>query len=235
MPFLAPNLSFGLSERADGSMKLLYDGIPDAQAIENRRRLFASKGIDVARTVATNSVHKTTVVVVGEKECGTVIPGVDGIVTNVPNVYLTVTSADCVLIYFYDPVRKVVGLAHSGWRGTVQNMAASIVGKMVETYGSRPEDLLARIGPRIQQHHFEVKEDVESQFLKYPECIERKEGRIFIDLGGVIEAQLLAEGLMKENIESDETCTYCEEKRYFSYRRDKPEKLQVMVAWIGMK
>ena len=234
MSFSSPTIRFGFSERSDGNMKLLYDGVLDVEAVENRRRFFQALGIDVARTVATRCVHGTEIAVITEEQAGAVFEGFDGLVTNVPNLYLTVTGADCVPVYIVDPVHHAIGLAHSGWRGAVQNMAAALVQKMASAYGSSPEDLQVRIGPRIQQHHFEVQEEVERQFAAYPDCIEHRDGKIFVDLGRVIATQLAQVGVLPTNIEQDDTCTYCEESRYFSYRRDKPEKLEVMVAYLGM-
>jgi copper oxidase (laccase) domain-containing protein len=80
----------------------------------------------------------------------------------------------------------------------------------------------------------EVQDDVAQQFLKYPACILKKDDKIFIDLGAVIQQQLLDVGLSTQNIELDPTCTYCDQENYFSFRRDNPQKLEVMVAYIKL-
>ena len=75
----------------------------------------------------------------------------DGMITNVPGICLVTFYADCVPLYFVDPVKKAIGLSHSGWRGTVGKIGKVTVEQMQKTYGSDPKDILAAIGPSICQ------------------------------------------------------------------------------------
>ena len=90
----------------------------------------------------------------------------DGMVTNVPGICLVTFYADCVPLYLVDPVRKVIGLSHSGWRGTVNRMGRVTLEKMHEVYGTDPGDVVAAIGPSICQDCYEVSEDVILEFQK---------------------------------------------------------------------
>ena len=105
----------------------------DPKAVaENRRRIAAAIGVDKKKMVFTRQTHTTNVAVVTEEDFDTSLPETDGMVTNVPGLCLVTFYADCVPLYFVDPVKKVIGLSHSGWRGTVANMAGATVRKMQE-------------------------------------------------------------------------------------------------------
>jgi polyphenol oxidase len=234
MSFAFDEIKFGLSEKKDGSMKLYFDGVLDEAALGNRKKFFLALGIDLNDIVSADLAHGTNVAVVEKTDGGRLIPNTDALVTKEPGMFLTVTGADCVPIYFYDPKCRVVGLAHAGWRGVVKNIAEAVVHQMKEKYGSEPADIRVFVGSHIRSHHFEVKEDIAKEFASYPDRILQPEGKILIDLAGVIKDQLVATGVDGNNIEIDQVCTFCENEKYFSFRRDKPTKLQTMVAYIGL-
>jgi len=232
MAFDFTGIKWGLSKRVDGTMRLIVDGVLDPEAVINRTNFFKKLGIDFQNTVATVIKHGTEVHQVTNEDRGKIVKETDALVTDEPGITLTVTSADCVPIYFFDPIKKVIGIAHAGWRGTLANITEAVIKKFQSAYGCDASDIKILIGPRIQAHHFEVQNDVASQFSKYAEQIIHQEGKIFIDLGAIIEKQAVACGIKSENIESDAACTVCEKDLYFSYRRDKPEKIEAMVAYI---
>jgi hypothetical protein len=213
-------LKFGISEKSDG----------DLTAADNRRIFFERQGIDEKNIVRLGQIHSATVVKVDDTHRGKIIPNADGLVTEDENLFLTVTVADCFPVYFYNPVLNFIGLVHSGWRGTVANIA----GEAVKVMGTKPADLIAGIGPGIQACHFEIKEDVLEKFAKYPKAIIYREGKIFINLPNIIIQQLTDAGLKTANIENCGECTFCKKEKYFSFRRDRPKNVQAMVAYIGM-
>lgn len=88
----------------------------------------------------------------------------DGLITDVPGIVLSTFYADCVPLYFVDPVHRAIGLSHSGWRGTVNRMGKATIEAMRREYGSRPEELCCAIGPSICQDCYEVSEDVAMEF-----------------------------------------------------------------------
>ena len=137
----------------------------DPKAIEeNKRRLATAIGVDADSFTYTNQTHTTNVAVVEPKDRGRRFLETDGLVTNVPGICLVTFYADCVPLYFVDPVKKAIGLSHSGWRGTVHKMGKVTVETMRDAYGTRPEDVIAAIGPSICQDCYEVSEEVIEQF-----------------------------------------------------------------------
>lgn len=220
-----PNLKFGLSQKVDGPMEL-----SESINFPARKTFFAKNNFQLNQTVRTKLAHSANVAKVGFKDVGTEVLNIDALVTNESGVVLTVTVADCYPIYFYDPVKKVIALAHSGWRGSVSNLIANTV----KIIGDSPANVLVGVGPGIGPCHFEIHKSIIEKFKEFPDAILNREGKIFIDLPKIIQAQLINAGIQPENIGLVNECTYCSEKNYFSFRRDKPEVVQAMIAYITM-
>lgn len=228
------NIIAAMSTVADGTMRIPLDGGEDrADAAGNRRKFLAKFGFTPEQMASARLRHRTVVDVVGKNDGGKMFSEADGLVTKVPNVVLSVTGADCPPLLFYDPKHKAIGIAHSGWRGFVQNMPAAMVRTMVKTFDTKPADLIVSIGPAICRRHFEVHSDVADQFQAYPPAIVHSNEKITIDLGVVGLMQLMATGVPRDHIEVDRTCTF-EDTNYFSYRRDKPGELQDLQASMAI-
>jgi polyphenol oxidase len=226
-----PEVRAVMSEKEDGSMKVFVER-PE-ENMENREKFFAKQGIEVNRAVSAELVHKTKVVVIDDVS-QSIISGADALVTKEKNIFLSVTVADCLPVFFYDPVAKVIGITHAGWRGLIDG----VIDKTLETLkncGAQTENIFAAFGPSIRECHFEIQADILPQFAKYEKYIFERDGKTFVDLEGIAKNQLQAAGIQEMNIETSSLCTFCEKEKFFSYRRDKPEKLQVMLAVIGMK
>ena len=151
-------------------------GDDNANVQENFRRLCAALDMNVRRVVLSRQVHRDDVRVVTAADCGKGLwrpqdyDSADALITDVPGVPLVVFSADCNVILLHDPVRRVVGAAHAGWRGTAAGIAGKTVRAMCEAYGCAPADIRAAIGPAIGQCCFETDGDV-------PEALRRALGR----------------------------------------------------------
>ena len=144
----------------------------------------------------------------------------DALVTNKPNIALALNFADCTPIIFYDPIKKVVAIAHAGWRGTVAKIGPKTVAKMVENFDCNPKDIIALIGPCIGKCCFEVGEDVLQKLIDSVDGkIENAISGRKADLKLVNKIQLLASGL--EKIDLSEYCTSCQSELFFSYRKEK--------------
>lgn len=231
-----PNLVVSLSEKKDGSMKLSDNSVINETAVENRNRFLNKLEVDTNRLVAANLIHINTVRIVTKKDTGQKISDTDGLITRDKNLFLLITVADCLPIFLYDCQKEIIGLVHGGWRSLTQNILSSAIKKLTEEFDSRPEKILAGIGPGISQCHFEVKKGVLARFQSFLSmAMIRKDKKIFLDLKKIAEIQLINLGLKKENIEISSDCTYCLNNKYFSYRRDRPEILETMIAVIGMK
>ena len=146
--------------------------------------------------------------------------------TNVPGITLYTSYADCVPLFFLDPVKKAIALSHSGWRGTVKKIGLVTLEAMTAEFGTDPKDVLAGIGPSICQDCYEISEDVALQFAEvFPkEEILRKghmseEGQKYqLNLWRANELILLEGGVKKEHISYPGLCTCCNPKLLFSHR-----------------
>ncbi len=150
------------------------------------------------------------------------VPETDGLVTDIPGVALVTTHGDCIPVFACDPVKKVVGVAHAGWKGTLLGIAAQLVRTMKTRYGCSVEDISAYIGAGIDKCCFEVREDVRNKFLADAPWTEKyisvkDDEHYLIDLKGINETYLRSEGV--ENIGIDPDCTCCLGDKYWSYRR----------------
>lgn len=163
----------GASSGMFTSLNLSFHRGDDQEAVmENFRRLARTFGIRMDQFVFTDQTHTTNVVQVTEKDAGrglTLMPGfkdVDGLITDRPGLMLSAFFADCVPLYFVDPVRKAIGLSHSGWRGTVNRMGQATIQAMHRAFGTEASDLICAIGPSICSDCYEVGMDVAVPFAR---------------------------------------------------------------------
>ncbi len=192
---------------------------------ENQRRIARAIGVKPEDMTFTNQTHTTNVAVVRAEDKGRRFMETDGMITNVPGICLVTFYADCVPLYFVDPVKKVIGLSHSGWRGTVGKIGKVTVELMQKTYGSDPKDILAAIGPSICQDCYEVSEDVIVKFQKsfeekyWPELFYQKEnGKYQLNLWKANELVFEEAGILKKHIAVTNVCTHCNPDILFSHR-----------------
>lgn len=192
---------------------------------ENKRRIAGAIGVDVDSMTFTHQTHTTNVAVVKETDRGGRFLETDGMITNVPGICLVTFYADCVPLYLVDPVKKAIGMSHSGWRGTVGKMGKVTVQKMVEEYGCNPADIVAAIGPSICQDCYEVSEDVIDEFKKYFDenlwgdlFYQKENGKYQLNLWRANEEVFLEAGIKKNHIAVTNVCTHCNPEILFSHR-----------------
>lgn len=198
----------------------------DPESIEeNRRRIASAIGVKTEDFTYTHQTHTTNVAVVTEEDRGRQFMETDGLVTNVPGICLVTFYADCVPLFFVDPVRRAIGLSHSGWKGTVHKMGKVTVERMRDEFGTDPAQVTAAIGPSICQECYEVSEDVIEQFREnfreelWPELFYRKEnGKYQLDLWRANRAVLVEAGIPEERIAVTNVCTHCNPDILFSHR-----------------
>ena len=205
----------------------VHRGDARENVLENYHILGEAVGFAPENTVFTKQIHSDIVERVGAEERGRglfreVEQGCDGLITNVPNVALTVFSADCTPVLLYDPVEKAIGAVHAGWRGTASRIPAKAVEKMAAEFGSRPENIRAAIGPCISQCCFETHEDVPSAMRDAfgPEgekAILAKGEKYYVNLKELNAIALRQAGVTC--IDIAEECTACEPQRFWSHRR----------------
>ncbi|RHR27165.1 peptidoglycan editing factor PgeF [Clostridium sp. AF19-22AC] len=238
----------GVSEGCYSSLNLSFTRGDREEAVrENFRRMGNALGVRCEDMVFTQQTHTTNVRVVTDQDRGMGIvrprsyADVDGLVTNVPGICLVTFFADCVPLYFLDPVKKVIGLSHSGWRGTVGKIGRRTVELMQEQYGCSPADILAAVGPSICQDCYEVSEDVIVQFREHfaekdwPELFYKKEnGKYQLDLWKANELVFLEAGIHKEHIAVTNLCTHCNSDILYSHRTT-GDKRGNLCAFLALK
>lgn len=217
-----------MSEKSEGSMRIFKSGKND----KNREGFFKNNKIHKDILFSAEIVHGNKVAFV-DRNSPKLIEGVDALVSK-DDIFLSVTVADCIPVYFYDEKNKIIAIAHAGWRGISGGIVGNVIDKMLEVGGSI-DSIKLTLGPGLRECHFEVKEDVLASFNKWPEAIIEREGMIFIDLFEIIKKELISKGVLVENIFDSKRCTFCEEDKYFSYRRDRSEEVEAMIAVIGLK
>ena len=220
---------------------------PEA-VLENFGRMAKAIGADRDRMVVSWQTHTANIRLVTEEDAGkgVIYPrdyrDVDGLITNVPGITLVTLYADCVPIYLVDPVKKAVGLCHSGWRGTVKGISCETIKAMTAAYGTAPADLTACIGPSICVDCFEVGPEVAEEFLKaFPEaepetlCPFWKEtGKYHVDLWLANELMLKRAGVEAGRIYTTGLCTRCNPKLLFSHRAVGEERGN-LGAFLGLR
>jgi len=169
--------------------------------------------------VLMEQVHGNTVVRVDNKDEGRTIKNCDALISNDPEVILSVRVADCLPISIIDKKSHSFGLIHAGWRGLDNGIIGKTIALMVSELKIGIWNLKIYIGPHICQKHYEVKSDVSEKFREYPASILQKDGKDFLNLAKVAELQLTKEGINKRNINIDKRCTF-EDLSLPSFRRD---------------
>ncbi len=222
----------GVSKGYLGSMNLSFHRGDDPDAVmENHRRFADAVGYDYRKLVFSDQVHKTDIYKVTEKDAGkgimrdTDIREIDGLMTNVPGIPLMTFYADCVPVFFYDPVKKVVAMNHSGWKGTVAKISRCMLSRLKEEYGTEASDLICAVGPSICKDCYEVSEDVAKQFMdaytkaQVDEIVyDKGDGKYLLDLHRANYYNLVDSGVLSEKIDVTNICTCCNSDVLFSHR-----------------
>ena len=225
----------GVSRGCCESMNLSFTRGDDPEAVmENYRRIGHALGISPEQIVCSDQTHTVNVRKVGRDDCGNGITkpkpyrDVDGLITDETQVALATFYADCVPLYLVDPEKKAIGLAHSGWRGTVGKIGKATVEAMRREYGCRPEAIRTVIGPSICQECYEVSEDVAEAFKKAYDpglwdrlMTRREDGKYQLNLWEACRENFLEAGILPEHISMPEICTCCNPGFLFSHRASK--------------
>lgn len=195
--------------------------------IENQRRAAEALGVSPGSFVFSDQVHGTRIREVTLENLTEPISETDGLMTAVQGVTLVTLYADCMPILMYDPEHHAIGMVHSGWRGTAQGIGPGLVQAMADRYGSKPERLLAALGPSIGACCFEVGEEVVSTFkamdpLKNDsDWLTFQNGNPHVDLNHINRLLLLNAGVDSRQIKSASLCTQCNSDLFYSHRRDR--------------
>ena len=230
----------GVSDGIYKSMNLSFSQGDDERCVLKNHGIMAkTMGVELADMVYSHQTHTTNVLRVTREHAGmgfTVTRNfhdVDGFVTDVPGLMLVTAYADCVPLYFADTRLHVIGLSHSGWRGTVNNMAQATVDKMSYEFGSRPCDIAAFIGPSICASCYEIGDDVARNFrdrygAESEKILTKKEAasedKYYLNLHAANRINMLNAGISPQNIHVTDICTCCNPELLFSHRASKGKR-----------
>lgn len=244
-----PGIMQGFTTRKGGTSAAPYDtlnlgahvGDVPACVSDNRQRLWTDLGMAEHQVALAEQTHGSAVALVTD---GSPVPkaGADALITNTPDVLLVMLYADCVPVYIVDPTNRAVGLAHSGWRGTVADITGKTMAAMTAEFGSQPNACLAAIGPCIAGDSYEVGRDVAGQFRNmadlragtavYPKS--ELKGTYTLNLRQVIFSQLLGAGVRADYVAVSQEDTFQNKRDFFSYRRDGASSGR-MAAFLGIR
>lgn len=222
----------GISQNEFSSMNLGFNrGDPKENVIKNYRIFCDAVGFNYDSLVASSQDHNTNIRIVNSKDKGIGIyrehdlNSVDGLVTDEYGITLVTYYADCTPLFFIDPIKRVVGLAHAGWRGTVKKIGKIMVKTMIENYNSNASDIICAIGPAIGPCCFEVDYPVYEKFTSLHELDtkrfikDNKNGKYMINLPEANKQILINSGILKNNITVSDLCTKCNHELLFSHRK----------------
>ncbi len=198
--------------------------------MNNYKTLCEANNLNYKNIVKASQAHTDNILNIctsGENEKFDTNVKSDGLITNKPGIILATTNADCILLLMFDPVKKVIASVHSGWKGTVQEISAKTVQKMVKDYGCDPKNIIVCICPSIRKCHFEVDRDVYEIFYnKFKKLgnterfITKKNEKWHIDTVLINKLILKEIGILEENIEDSGICSVCNKDKVHSYRAE---------------
>jgi len=241
----------GFTTRHAGNVAL-HTGDDPAAVIGRRDRVGRMLGFAPDVWVCGEQVHGNHAEIVSRRDAGrgarsraTACPNTDALISDEPGLLLAQFFADCVPLYFFDPVNGVIALAHAGWKGTVLDIAGRTVAKMAESYGSEPEKMLAAIGPSIGACCYEVGEEVADKVrdLAASRGLDLQSGEILkpgdgsgkarLDLKKLNRQLMIKAGILPSRIEMSQWCTGCRKDLFFSYRKQQGTSGRMM-SWLGI-
>ncbi|MFH1209047.1 MAG: peptidoglycan editing factor PgeF [Candidatus Omnitrophota bacterium] len=197
-----------------------------------RGEFLSGLGLFSDNLVMVKQVHGSAIVVAERPDPELLVTPADGLITRVPGLVLGVRTADCVPVFFWDPVQKVVGIAHGGWKGVKDGIIAQMLKIFEKSCGTKMGDLRVAIGPSIRKCCYEVGKEFLGHFPGFYRGKDTAKGNL--NLVGVIKGRLVKRGVPEAHIHDTELCTVCENKKFFSYRLESqtPERILSVISIV---
>lgn len=237
---------FGEANSEFAGISLNVQGVEKGISQRNLALLCKKLDVESDRFILPNQTHGNCVKIIADdyfsltsNAKNTFCNNCDGLVTNLKNVCIGVLTADCLPVVFYDPGKKVVAIAHAGWRGAASKIVTNVVEIMIKNYGSNPENMIVAIGPSITGKNYEVSPDFSDNFQGVlpteirAKAISKKGNKQYFDLHFVTQYLLVESGVKKENVYESGSCTYSS-NHFFSFRK-MPSQKGSMITCIGLK
>lgn len=206
------------------------------QVGQNRQKICQNFGLKVTDLFEMDQVHSCRIKVI-TKTSPNFSQATDSLITTRKNTLLLVKTADCLPVFFFDPENQIIAIIHVGWRGAAEKIFLETLFFLTTNFNSRPEKLIAGIGPGIRSCCLQEKEFIQEHLPEWKKFIKPgKNGRKNLDLPGFVKKKLLDYGLKTENIQDLGICTVCN-KKFFSHQRSLKffEKSGRMATVIGLK
>lgn len=248
-----PGISIGFTSRIGGVSETPYASLncglhvsdDPLSVVENRRLIAQAAEFPYEAWTNAEQIHGDRVAVItpaelgrGRSELSDALPGADGMITSHTGIGLTAFFADCVPLFFYDMEQQAIGIAHAGWKGTAAQIAVQTVEAMKRNYGSRPEYILAAIGPSIGFCCYEVDERVAAPMRELDEAKKALQvvgdGKSMLDLKEINRQLMIKAGILPEHIEISQLCTSCRTDVFYSHRKEGGSTGR-MAGWIYLK
>lgn len=230
----------------------LHVGDVPEHVVKNRELIAEAIGQPFEAFTYAEQVHGKEVTVVSLQEKGmgrasreAAIQAKDGFITKEKGIILCAQFADCVPLFFYDPAKRVAGLAHAGWKGSVLNISMATISLMTHTFGSQASDIRVAIGPSIGVCCYEVDETVANHVQKVLIDVkasleeqlavmsDKGNGKYMLNLQELNRKLLHQAGILSSHIEVSQLCTSCSSDLFFSHRKEGGSTGR-MIAWIGL-
>ena len=204
---------------ADGNLAF-HVGDDRDNVIANHKQLATKHGYNLSSLVHMKQIHSDIVHVVNKDDNFENPPTCDALVTNLKKVPLMVMVADCTPIIFSDDIKKVIAVAHAGRQGAFKNIVKKTIDAMQKEFNSNIDDIQVELGSSIGVCCYEVGSEIyeEVKELNLEYSIEKKDDSYYLDVGKVIQTQLIDAGILNENISTSKECSCCREDKYYSYR-----------------
>lgn len=213
---------FGFSTKCGSNSELPYYfnlsysvGDEKERVDQNRRLFFGKLGLNENMVSYQKQVHEDKINFVDT--CGSCGES-DALITKSRNLGLAISSADCPAIFIYDPIKKVIGAVHSGWKGTEKQILIKTIRRLSDEFSCKASDLICYLGPSISQVNYEVGQEVAKKFDD--QFILLKENKYYLDLARANFNMLINEGVKEKNIQVSKLCSYEYSNLLHSYRRD---------------
>ena len=227
-----PSVAAAISTRQIGDCRPLQN----PQNWQNVQKFLNHFRLNKNNLVLAEQIHSNGVKIVGKSEEGKTIPGVDGLVTKEKGIILGIRTADCLPILLYDPVAKIIGAAHAGWKGILSEIPQNLV-KLAVANGARPQNILIAIGPHIGGCCYNIEANrakaFEQKFGHLKNMLINRGKKLYLDLNIPIAQQLTEMGIPNKNINISPICTSCQSNRFFSYRKDSNQTFGEMLSIIS--
>lgn len=223
-----PQITQAVSTSEFGTMKK-----EDGQVHHANLLKFVKKMTKSSIAICMHQIHSGNVQIV-ENSRELVLADTDSLVTNQHNLALTVVIADCLPVFFFDPEKQVIGIAHAGRKGLLQHILQNTLDVFIKNFQSDPKDILVSIGPGIEKKCYEVNKEIISEFHDafpdFQKYYDTTKSAYYLDLTSIAVQSLQKGGILREHIETSDICTKCTNELY-SYRRgDQTERIAGIIT-----